>query len=204
MTKSNVLALSTGLEIAAGVALLVGEITQSVTVQNALNDSLGELVGEGLDEHTAEKIVDDVMHQEEDGEGMQFLADEVRKHAASCDAKDNTGAGIEDDVCENQVRPLKILKNILEAQKSAIEGKIAAYWIAEAAFWLNAIIETIGWLLAGSEEVKDKVQEKTTKTSVKTTLNTAPDPATKTAASLYGINGRISWCELLSRHKNSR
>ena len=94
-----------------------------MSVQDAIKESLGELVGEGLEEHTAEKIVDDIMHQEENGVGMQFVAEEVRKHAATCDAKDNTGAGIEDDVCENQVRPLKILKNILEAQLSASRGK---------------------------------------------------------------------------------
>ena len=179
--------LSHVLEISAGIAILVGEIVQSVSVQNAIKDSLGELVGEGLDEHTAEKIVDDIMHQDEDGEGMKFIAEEVRKHAASCDAKDDSGAGIEDDVCENQVRPLKILKNILEAQLSALEGKRTLYWVAFGAFAVNVVVELIGWMLAGAEKLKTVAEDVTTKSTVKTLLAGSLEPATKVLATKCSV-----------------
>lgn len=189
---------STLLEVAGALTLLIGEIVQSVSVQMAIKGALGELTGSDLDENTAEKIVDDMIQGNFDSE---LILEEIKSNSKNCDVNDDSGAGVEGDICETQIRPLKIIRKIVQAQRDALAGKRTAYWVAVGVFAGNAVIELLGWLASIFDIAKMKAEAVALLTSLTAAksnpVTAAPSAACDAAFSAFKAAdtnfGRLIW-----------
>ncbi len=143
---------STGLEIIAGVAILTGEIVQSVKIQEVMKKKLGELTGDKSDEGSAESIVEKFLSGDE---SVDFVMSEVRDNLGKCDETTQTNDESE-PVCEQQVKPLRLIRDIMQAQKEALDIKTATYTVALVSFLASTIIEGIAF----SKKMVQKAAEK--------------------------------------------
>ena len=118
---------------------MAGEIIQSVKIQGSKGKTR-ELTGDQLEENTAEKLVDDFINGESN---LEFTLSKVKEETENCAVDDQSTAGIEGDVCELQVRPLKLIRDILVAQRDVANMKMWIYGIFSVVSILNIVIEAI-------------------------------------------------------------
>ena len=78
-----------------------------------MKQKLGELTGNKVDEGSAESIVEKFLSGEE---SVDFVMNEVRNNLGNCDESIETNNENE-EVCEQQVKPLRLIRDIMQAQK---------------------------------------------------------------------------------------